>query len=135
MDIGEARRAANSTLFEERAAAGRVLAASDADAAIVRQLLDDQDLAVIEATAEALIERRDTLGFAALLAGLANADDQVANTLLWILWPAQHKYGLPVPGIVANLLTDEDSAVRAGAAIALEWHSPTRSTSANSDSN
>jgi HEAT repeat protein len=93
---------AESDSWEERAAAGRELASEDDLAArtITRRLLDDPDLAVIEATADALIRRGDSAGLELVLSRLATAEDQVANTLLWIIWPAAHLYGLPMQGAV-----------------------------------
>ncbi len=121
-----AHERAESDSWEERAAAGRELASEDdpAEKAIIRRLLDDPNLAVIEATADALIRRGDSAGLELVLSRLATADDQVANTLLWIIWPAAHLYGLPMQGAVQTFADHADEAVRDGALVALRWHSP-----------
>ncbi|GGP96585.1 hypothetical protein [Streptomyces roseolilacinus] len=83
--LGSALRDARSASWSVRAAAGRRLAgaAEDAEVAAVlhRLLLDGQDTAVTQDTAEALLERGDAHGLRMVLAALARADDDTADHL------------------------------------------------------
>ncbi|MER5382963.1 hypothetical protein ABT040_22215 [Streptomyces sp. NPDC002688] len=82
-ELSAAIQKADSPAWADRAAAGRQLAVSDriedlADV-IHRLLLDPQDTAVIQETAEALLERKDTIGLRHVLLACSRAttDDAV----------------------------------------------------------
>jgi hypothetical protein len=126
MEEANAYALADSPQWEDRLIAGCALATRDVPQArlVLRRLLDDPNIAVIEGTADALIRRGDAYGFELVLGSLAVADDQVANTLLWVIWPAEHLHGLPVARIAEEMASHQDKDVRAGARIALDWHRP-----------
>ncbi|MET9427010.1 MULTISPECIES: hypothetical protein [unclassified Streptomyces] len=83
--LSSALRDARSPSWSARAEAGRRLAgaAEDAEVAAVlhRLLLDGQDTAVTQETAEALLERGDVLGLRMVLCALASADDDTGDHL------------------------------------------------------
>ncbi|MFD7447173.1 hypothetical protein [Streptomyces sp. NPDC059909] len=83
--LSSALRDARSPSWSVRAAAGRYLAgaAEDAEVAAVlhRLLLDGQDTAVTQETAEALLERGDVCGLRMVLAALTRADDDAGDHL------------------------------------------------------
>ncbi|MHA5052112.1 hypothetical protein [Streptomyces sp. SD15] len=78
-ELPAATKDADSASWSVRAAAGRRLAASAELAEVTevlhRLLLDNQDTAVIQDTAEALLARGDTCGLRTVLAALACAAD------------------------------------------------------------
>ncbi|CAL9619225.1 hypothetical protein SUDANB99_05780 [Streptomyces sp. enrichment culture] len=81
--LGPALLDARSPSWAVRAAAGRRLAVAAREPGVApvlhRLLLDDQDTAVTQETAEALLERWDVHGLRLVLAALAVADDDTGD--------------------------------------------------------
>lgn len=114
-----ALRDARSASWSVRAAAGRRLAgaAEDAEAAGVlrRLLLDGQDTAVTQETAEALLGRGDVRGLRMVLAALAHADDDTADQLDAAVFDVfcRSAEGLArLEALASALVADADAAVR-----------------------
>ncbi|MFB7744014.1 hypothetical protein [Streptomyces sp. NPDC056132] len=84
-ELSPAVAAARSPSWSVRAAAGRRLAGAAEDAEIARVLqrllLDGQDTAVTQETAEALLERWDVRGLRMVLAAFSSADDETGDHL------------------------------------------------------
>ena len=101
MDLNAAESAACSESFVDRAEVGRTLGAevTPPDGSLVSQLMTDDDLAVIEATAEALLRRRYSLGTDTFATAHAAADDQVGDHLNDVLCDITHE----VPEVVVLL--------------------------------
>ncbi|MGO4616730.1 hypothetical protein AB4305_11045 [Nocardia sp. 2YAB30] len=96
---------AGSPDYRDRADAGRCLASfaeiPQTRGPLFDLVLDTRDTFVTRATAEALLRRQDTVGFAAVASGLAAADPNHAD---WI-----HTAVLDVFGVSSR---DRDAAVR-----------------------
>ncbi|MFD4761059.1 hypothetical protein ACFWOJ_19880 [Streptomyces sp. NPDC058439] len=84
-ELSSAVQDARSASWSVRAAAGRRLASAAEDARVAdvlhRLLLDGQDTAVTQETAEALLERWDVCGLRMVLAALTSADDETGDQL------------------------------------------------------
>lgn len=118
MDLGAAIEAARSPAWEERAEAARVLAEVNDDRAlsVVDDLLNDENLAVVKATAESLLQRGDPRSVSRFTKAYANVDDQAGDHMNDVLGPAI----VSQPRLVASLrvLAQRDDA---GARKVLDW--------------
>jgi hypothetical protein len=118
VDRAEALAASTSEDWSERAAAAKVLAESIDDETkpvLLRLLLDHDDTAVVQATAEALLARCDDLGINLFCVAYAQADDELGDHLNDSL--------LAAPQQPDNLSLIRDAAQRGtpGAMRALQW--------------
>ncbi|MEU2183745.1 hypothetical protein [Streptomyces thermolilacinus] len=116
--LGSARLDAQSPSWAARAAAGRRLAAAAQDPDVVgllhRLLLDGQDTAVTQETAEALLERWDVHGLRLVLAALAVADDDTGDHLDGALGNVCHQSDedlARLQALASVLVSDADPAV------------------------
>ena len=123
MDEGEAYCAVRDGDWRLRAEGARFLARSNPQkaAGVLARLLDDSDVAVIEATADALLRHAGDFGMTLVLRRLADSDEQVGQAILWTLWPLEDAYGIPVRDAIGRVEATGDPAVRRGAEIAMEW--------------
>lgn len=123
MDQNEADRAVCDEDWRLRAEGARLLASSNSQkfAGVLARLLDDPDIAVIEATAEALLRHGGDFGMTLVLRRLADSDEQVSQAILWTLWPLEDTYGIPVRDVIGRVQAAGDPVARRGAEIALEW--------------
>ncbi|MBV6699160.1 hypothetical protein [Kitasatospora aureofaciens] len=122
-ELNAAIRASDSPSWSVRAAAGRHLAAyahlPAATDVLRRLLLDGQDTAVTQETAEALLERRDTCGLRLVLAAFADADhdssDHLNDAIICsCLQSDEDRAHLQL--LCSHLTSDPDETVRAEAA-------------------
>ena len=84
MNRQEAKSAALSPDWDQRAEAASILGATAADDVadlILRLLWDDEDLAVVDGAAEALLNRADEAGVRFFCIAYAEADDQLGDHL------------------------------------------------------
>ncbi|MGF1432322.1 HEAT repeat domain-containing protein [Kitasatospora sp. LaBMicrA B282] len=85
LGLAAALELSRSPHWSDRVAAGRALAAAaevpTAEAALGRLLVDAQDTAVTQETAEALLARWDVCGLRLVLAAYQHADDESADHL------------------------------------------------------
>jgi hypothetical protein len=92
------------------------------DAAEVRHLLAADDTAVIEEAATALVLRRDVASMALVCEALAiTDDDEVGDTLLWVLAPLWKSGDVDVPTLLHGVEDSFDGDARRGANEALRW--------------
>jgi HEAT repeat protein len=118
VDRTEALVASTSEDWSERAAAARVLAEAlddETKPALLRLLSDHDNTAVVQAAAESLLARRDSLGIDLFCVAYAQADDELGDHLNDSL--------LAVPQQPENLSLMREAAQRGmrGAIQALQW--------------
>jgi hypothetical protein len=119
----------------DRAAAGRRLASlagrPDVDSLLHALLLHDEDTLVPFETAEALSERRDSVGTRILAKAVAEADHRDLP-FHWILdavgnvWMQTFEDAATAQRLCAALIDDADSSVRTGARELLDFTKPTK---------
>jgi hypothetical protein len=116
---------ARSPDWGKRVGAAAQLAALDSPDADVElgRLLRDENTAVIDAAAEALLNRGNESGIRVVLKALVAADDESGEHILWMVSTAHHEGG-PVLRVIKALAQDKDQAVNEGAEIVLAWLTP-----------
>ena len=123
-ELSTAIESAASPSWSVRGAAGRQLARSDKIEEVAdvlhRLLLDAQDTWVIQETAEALLERKDTIGLRCVLMAYSQADTHDAVDHLGAALDCDPEW-MTTEGAdrlikqLRTLATDEDAGVRDGA--------------------
>lgn len=103
MDLGVAKEAAGSSIWEELAEAAGALVEMDEGQAlsVVDDLLSDSDLGVVRAAAESLLQRGDVRSASRFTKAYAKADDQIGDHKNDVLGPAT----VSQPRIVVSLRT------------------------------
>ena len=126
METDDALSLARSQLWSDRARAGRHLSAvvgrEPVDAVVRALLLDRMDTAVINATGEALLLRRDAAALRLFAAAWHVAEPEQADHLndclsvaLFELSRAEPQDSTRFRAVLCGLLDDPDSDIRAGA--------------------
>jgi hypothetical protein len=109
--------------WQERARAARALAQVHELAFVgdvLRRLLDDRDMAVIEVAAEVLLARGDLAGARLVFAAVSNPDADVGEHVLDVMREHWRQGRMPVEELCTQLLCVEtDELVRDGATEAL----------------
>jgi len=92
----------------------------DADEA--RRLLASDDTAVIASAAAALVLQRDVASMALVCEALGTTrDDEVGDTILWVLSPMWKSGDVDVPTLLHGVEDSFDNDARRGADEALRW--------------
>jgi len=92
------------------------------DEQAARRLLSASDTAVIEEAATALVLRGDAASMALVCEALATTDDdEVGETLLWVLSPLWKSGDVDVPALLIEVERAFDGDARRGADEALRW--------------
>ncbi len=86
-----------------------------------RLLLDDEDVAVTQRTAKALMERNDYYGASLLFGALALADAQQGDTILSALDQAQGSGTFDIRRLAKSVLAGDNWWARFGATKAMNW--------------
>lgn len=122
MELSDLREPARSPAWRDRAEAATLLArigGEEADDQLA-VLLDDEDTAVIDAAAQALLRRADLAGARRVVLALENEDTEVDEHILWAAHAVRHE-GKPVIELFSVLARDGDPVVRRRAKDALDW--------------
>ena len=111
--------------WEERAAeAGRLgqqLGTADADRRLLELLLDDEDTAVSQAAADAVLGQADARGLRLYVTGFGRADEDTRNKLGDCVYDGSGERWNALARSLPSLLADADPEVR-GVATALTEH-------------
>jgi HEAT repeat protein len=128
MDRDDALIAAGSPDWARRADAGSALARAGVpdDEELLLTLLLDENLAVSDATAMALLQRADEFGMRLFVLAAVRADDQTGDELLARLEPVWKGEMVPVQELLRALAFGEDPEAAQGARDVLVWLEPGR---------